>query len=286
MEEENITVIEENIEENIEEVVPETVPEVVEVPKKKRTQSQKQIDAFVKAREKRAENVLLRKSQSEEAKELLKSERRKSKKTLQLEQAIKSTVTVLDEEQVISIINSQKQKRNNVKQSKIDEFEAARKLLGLDEESSSPKKPDRLDERFDNRRDDRYDDRYEDRYARRPRYDHRLHYGNPSRSQEPKPIQDEVISIINSQKQKRNSMKQNKQDEYEAARKLLGLEEPIPVKVKTPAKPRAPRKPRVPKTKAKPFEEPTDPSPKNPQELEKFLNPNDQLIQENPYSDW
>ena len=293
MEQEKITVVEENMEESIEvEVIPEeimepvveAVPEVSEIaPKKKRTQSQKQIDAFVKARKIRAENVLLRKSNSEEAKELMKSEKRKSKKTKELENAIKSTVTVLDEDQVISIINSQKQKRNDIKQGKIDEFEAARKLLGLDKvqepESSKGKEPVR----------DRYEDRYEDRYdarERRPR-DPRVYYErSPARVKEQKPIHDEVIAIINSQKQMRVDAKQAKKNEIEAARKLLGLDEPkveIP-KVKAIPKPRAPRKPRV--SKAKQYQEPTDPSPKNPKELEEFLRPAGRVIQDNPYSDW
>ena len=288
MNEENVIVIEENMEEVIEEVVEEPVEEVVENVqevekplKKKRTQSQKQIDAFVKAREKRAENVLLRKSQSEEAKELLKSEKRKSKKTKELEQAIKSTVTVLDEEQVISIINSQKQKRNSVKQSKIDEYAAARKLLGIEDEGpSKPQEPVRREarrqveyddyDRYDNRREVRYDDRLPRRPRYDPRLDERLNYDLPSR-----PIQDEVISIINSQKQKRSNVKQSR--ELEA--KAFPVEPVKPVK-----KPRAPRKPRAPK--AKPFEEPTDPSPKNPQELHEFLKPFGDQPQANPYDDW
>jgi hypothetical protein len=107
--EEISTVVEENVEEEKEPIQEKT----------KKPRSAKQIAAFDKARKVLLEKRLLKKSTNEEARTLAKSEKYKSKKQKELETKVKQIIptdSLLNEEKVIQIINTERQKRKVNKQ--------------------------------------------------------------------------------------------------------------------------------------------------------------------------
>ena len=115
------------------EEVPVTEPPK-EITKGKKPRSPKQIEAFKKARAKLMEKRILLKSQSEESRALAKSERYKSKKNKKLTSEVKEIMgkqRLMTEEDVISIINSQKELRKQAKAKHSQDVNNAMKLLGI-----------------------------------------------------------------------------------------------------------------------------------------------------------
>jgi len=130
----------EELVEEVTETIPKSIEEikVTEIPKQtlkgKKPRSEKQVQAFKKARAKLLEKRALLKSQSEESRALAKSEKYKSKKNKKLTTEVKQIMgnqRLMTEEDVVNIISQQKKLRREAKSKQAQDVTDAMKLLGI-----------------------------------------------------------------------------------------------------------------------------------------------------------